>query len=316
MSGELRFDGRVAIVTGAGSNPGLGRAHARLLASRGAKVVVNDLGIGSGARGSAYGDAAAVAAEIVAAGGEAIADRHDVADEAGARAIIQTAIDAWGRVDIVVNNAGSGVRASFEEMSTRDIERLVQVHLMGGVWMCRAAWPHMLQRGYGRIVNTTSGAMFGLPTSTIYGAVKFGLFGMTRGLALEGAPHDIKVNAVSPGAATNALQRYDVEPDFLARYQVQYPPELVSPAVAFLAHESCPVSGGLFDVGGGNVSARLFGATTGHRNAALTIEDVRDNLDAVLDASSFSITTDPRAAIVSRANQVASALVPKPYQPN
>ena len=159
---ELRFDGRVAIVTGAGGqDPSLGRSHATLLAERGAKVVVNDLGVGPDGRGIMRANAQQVADEIRAAGGEAVPDQHSVAEEEGARSVVATALDTWGRLDIVVNNAGVCFMAHFDKISSADIRQIIDVHLMGTLWMCRAAWPHMREAGYGRIVNTTSGAMFG-----------------------------------------------------------------------------------------------------------------------------------------------------------
>ncbi len=201
---ELRFDGRVAIVTGAGSNPGLGRAYSLLLARRGARVLVNDLGVGCDGRGTIRSDAQAVADEIIAAGGEAAADQNSVADEAGARAIVHAALERRGRVDIIVNNAGVCHVSSFEEITPADVRGTIDTHLMGTLWMCRAAWPVMREAGYGRIVNTTSGAMFGEDHLSVYGAAKAGIFGLTRGLALEGVPLGIQVNAIGPGAATRA----------------------------------------------------------------------------------------------------------------
>jgi NAD(P)-dependent dehydrogenase (short-subunit alcohol dehydrogenase family) len=190
LMNELRFDGKVAIVTGAGGSANLGRAHARLLAARGAKVVVNDLGVGPNGRSTHPADARSVAAEIVAVGGEAIADLHSVAEEESAVAIVQAALNEWGRIDILINNAGVGLHARFPEATSRDIRRAIDVHLMGSIWMCRAAWPHMVKAGYGRIVNTVSAAMFGMEATTVYGAAKFGIYGLTRGLAAEGLASD------------------------------------------------------------------------------------------------------------------------------
>jgi NAD(P)-dependent dehydrogenase (short-subunit alcohol dehydrogenase family) len=279
--------------------------------------VVNDLGVGPDGRRVLRADAEAVVAEIVEAGGEAIADLHSVADENSAKAVVQTALDAWGRIDILVNNAGIGVVADFSEISSNDIQRVVGVHLMGGIWMCRAVWPHMCAAGYGRIVNTTSGGMFGMQGLSIYGAAKFGMFGLTRGLALEGAAHNIKVNALSPGAATNSFQHFYtiLDPAILTGYNEHFPPELVSPVIAYLAHESCEITGGLLHVGGGDVSARLIGATAGIKNAKLTIEDVRDNLSTIFDETTMTVVTDPRNPAETGSNPVASLLVAKPYQP-
>ena len=313
----MRFDGQVAVVTGAGGNPGLGRAHAMLLASRGAKVVVNDLGVGPDGSGAIPAHADAVVAEITAAGGEAVADLHSVADEAGARAVIQTAIDAWGRVDILVNNAGIGVVSDFDEIEPSHLEQVVAVHLMGHIWMSRAAWPHMRAAEYGRIVNTTSGAMWGMAGLSIYAAAKFGIYGLTRGLALEGSHHGIRVNAVSPGGHTNSFDRFYAlkDPGFLAAFAEAQPAELVSPMVAYLSHESCELTGGLFDSSAGTIQARVFGTTPGFSSRDLTIEDVRDHLDELLDVDRLVIATDPRDAAETGNDEIVNILEARPYQP-
>jgi len=317
--GELRFDGQVAIVTGAGGTFNLGRSHAHLLASRGAKVVVNDLGVGPGNQGTEPANAEAVAAEIVAAGGEAIADLHSVAEEDSAQAIIDAAMNKWGRVDILVNNAGFGVRAGFDEVSSHDIHRLVGVHLMGAIWMCRAAWPHMKRQGYGRIVNTTSGGMMGMAGMSIYGAAKFGIYGLTRGLATEGAEIGIKANALSPGAATNSFGHSFTFADdkVMEAFVERFPAKLVSAAVAYLAHETCAVSGTMFNAGGGEVSARLVMATTGINMPELTVEDVAANIDTIIDDTAMALVTDPRLPGEGGGHSpVTQLMVPREYRPS
>ncbi len=313
---DLRYDGRVAIVTGAGGKPGLGRSHAMLLAERGAKVVVNDLGVGPDGAGTIPANAERTAAEIRDAGGEAVADLHSVAEEESAKAVVQTALDTWGRVDILVNNAGVGVVAGFEEITTDDLEILVNVHLKGDLWMCRAVWPHMLAAGYGRIVNTTSGGMYGTAGLVVYGAVKFGIYGLTRGLAVEGVEHNIKVNAMSPGAYTNSLDPFFELESAEAReaFIGAIPAELVSPAVAYLAHESCAVTGGLFDVGGGAMSSTFLTASAGIFKPDLTIEDVRDNIDSIVDRSQERLLTDLKDPL-GTINEATKMLIRKPYVP-
>lgn len=313
---RLTFEGRVAIVTGAGGSSGLGRAHARLLAERGARVVVNDVGVSRDGITGIPADAEAVAAEIVAAGGEAIADLNSVADESGAQAVVRTALDAWGRVDILINNATIGARAKFEEITSADIERIIGVNLMGSIWMCRAVWPHMLEARYGRIVNTTSGGMMGMPYVTAYGAAKFGMFGLTRGLATEGAEYNIKVNAVSPGAATNSVGRFlsFSDPEMLDAYRKQLPAELVSPVFGYLSHEACAVSGNLLQAGGGAVSARLVGATAGIHRPQLSIEDVRDHIAQIFDANTMSSVMDPYCPYDPASDQVAKSMIAVPYR--
>jgi NAD(P)-dependent dehydrogenase (short-subunit alcohol dehydrogenase family) len=312
----MDFDGRVAVVTGAGGNPGLGRAHAMLLASRGARVVVNDLGVGPDGRSVVPADANQVVAEITAAGGEAVADLHSVADEAEAKKVVETALDTWGRIDILVNNAGIGVVSDFDEIESGHLEKVIGVHLMGSIWMCRAVWPHMRRAGYGRIVNTTSGGMWGLRGLTVYGTAKFGVYGLTRGLALEGGGLGIRVNAISPGGVSNSFHHFYTinDPNILGAFLETQPAELVSPVVAYLAHEECEVTGGLFDVTAGSVVARLFGSTAGYSNRNLTIEDVRDNLDQILDAGTLVVATDPRDATQTGNNELAELIEAKPYQ--
>ncbi|PEQ13831.1 hypothetical protein B2G71_05850 [Novosphingobium sp. PC22D] len=284
---ELRFDGRVAVVTGAGGNPSLGRAHALLLARRGARVVVNDIGVDPEMRH--YPDRAsaeAVAEEIRAAGGEAVASTASVASAEGAEAIVACALDAFGRIDVLVNNAGISIGAPIDTISPRDIERHIQVNLMGSIWCARAAWPHMKRAGYGRIVNTTSAAMTGFAEQAAYAASKGGVWSMTRALAAEGLAHGIKVNAVSPGGYTRlVVSTLEADSPLLAHSRENLPPELSSPAVAFLAHESCPVSGECIDAVGGAVQRCFVARTPGFTERELTPETIARRWDEVMDES-------------------------------
>jgi NAD(P)-dependent dehydrogenase (short-subunit alcohol dehydrogenase family) len=271
---ELRFDGRVAVITGAGGNPSLGRAHALLLAARGAKVVVNDIGQLPAALGyPGVGSAEAVAEEIRALGGEAVADTHSVESEEGAAAIVQTALDAFGGVDILINNAGVCRVVGFEEMTPQDFRQSIEINLMGTVATCRAAWPHMKARGYGRIVNISSGSMAGFAWQTAYAAAKAGVFSFTRALAAEGDGLGIKANIVIPGALTRMVLAAQAETSpWISHAREHMPPEAVSPTVAFLAHESCPMTGECLESMGGHVSRMYLARTPGFTEHGLTLE--------------------------------------------
>ena len=284
---EMRFDGEVAIITGAGGpDPNLGRSFAMLLAARGAKVVVNDLGVGADGRGGLYkASAAAVTKEIQSAGGEAVADTHDVGDPAAAKAIVQTAIDRWGRIDILVNNAGSTAPGLFEDIGDADVQRVVNAHLMGNIWMCRAVWPHMKRAHYGRIVNITSEAVFGFPYLAVYSAAKAGIFGLSRNLALEGAKFNINVNAVGPRATTLKHLLFLEDKALKSDGRPDRKPDQVAPLVAYLAHRDCAISGKFMNALGGHIFETIFRNTRGHVDRAPTIEAVRDNFAAAIDSS-------------------------------
>lgn len=302
--GTLRFDDRVVVITGAGGQaPSLGRTHAHFFAERGAKVVVNDLGVGPDGRGTIRANAEVVAEEIRALGGDAIADTHSVAEEASARDVISTALEAWGRVDILVNNANVAHLASFDEFSGADIQVQIDVHLMGTIWMCRAAWPHMKRAGYGRIVNIASNGVWGGHHVSIYGAAKGGIFALSNNLSAEGQALGITVNTLAVGAATKAFALHVEDDEFLHSLQDSMPTELVSPAVGYLAHEECPVTGKFFMAAGGMMAEFVSLTTTGFRSPSLTIEDVRDNFAAVRDRSGAYEIPPPSAG----------AYVPKPY---
>lgn len=281
---QLRFDGRTAIVTGAGGNPSLGRAHALLLGARGANVVVNDIGRDPEARHyPGVASAEAVAEEIRAAGGTAVASQDSVTSPEGAEAIVHTALDAFGRVDILVNNAGISIGAPIDGISARDIERHIEVNLMGAIWCSRAAWPHMKTQGYGRIVNITSSSMTGFANQAAYAASKGGVWSLTRALAAEGGGLGIKVNAVSPGGYTRLVISTLLEDSpLLAHARENLAPELSSPAVAFLAHESCPVTGECIDSVGGAVQRCFIARTKGFTELHHTIETIAERWDEVM----------------------------------
>ena len=289
---ELRFDGRVAIVTGAGGNPSMGRAHALLLASRGAKLVVNDIGKVKevpGYAGTASADA--VVAEIRAAGGEAVSDTNDISSEAGANALIRTAIDAFGGVDILVNNAAICMLVPLDEMTSRDYQRHIDVNLMGAVWTSRAAWPHMKAKGYGRIVNIGSGGFAGTAYLSAYGASKGGLFSLTRTLAAEGKGVGIKANTVHPHAFTRMLEaQHHGSSSLFKEATANQQPELVSPLVAFLAHEDCPVSGETINSGSGRVWRTYVSETPGFTDRSHSVETIAERWDEVMDTEGSKIS--------------------------
>jgi NAD(P)-dependent dehydrogenase (short-subunit alcohol dehydrogenase family) len=289
---ELRFDGRVAIVTGAGGNPSMGRAHALLLASRGARVVVNDIGKVREVPGYAgMASADAVVAEIRAAGGEAVANTNDISSEAGANALIATAIDSFGQLDILVNNAAICMLVPLDEMTSRDYQRHIDVNLMGAVWTSRAAWPHMKAKGYGRIVNIGSGGFAGTAYLSAYGASKGGLFSLTRTLAAEGKDIGIKANTVHPHAFTRMLEAQHHESSSLFKEATaNQQPELVSPLVAFLAHEDCPVNGECINSGSGRVWRTYVSETPGFADRSHTAETIAARWDEVMDVSGSKIT--------------------------
>jgi NAD(P)-dependent dehydrogenase (short-subunit alcohol dehydrogenase family) len=279
---ELGYDGKVVIITGAGG--GLGRQHALLMASRGALVVINDLGGAVDGSGSDKGAAERVVDEIKALGGEAAADTNSVATPEGGKAIVQTAVDAFGKVDVVINNAGILRDKAFGNMEPELLDPVIDVHLKGAFNVTRAAWAIMKEQGYGRIVSTSSAAgIFGNFGQTNYGAAKMGLVGFTRVLAVEGAKYNIKANAIAPLALTRMTE------NLMGGLGDKLDPGLVSPLVAFLAHEDCPVSGQTFSVGGGRVAHVFIGETQGYHNPNLSMEDVRDNWGTITDQSGYAV---------------------------
>ena len=279
---ELGYDGKVAIITGAGG--GLGRQHALLLASRGALIVVNDLGGSVDGTGENASAAQKVVDEIKAAGGEAVANHSSVATPEGGQEIVQTAIDTYGRVDIVINNAGILRDKAFHNMEPDLMNPVFDVHLKGAFHVTQPAWVRMREQGYGRIISTSSAAgIFGNFGQTNYGAAKMGLVGFTRVLAVEGAKYNIKANAIAPLALTRMTE------DLMGSLADKLDPGQVSPIVGWLAHEDCPVSGQIFSVGGGRVANVFIGETQGYTKPGHTLEDVRDNWDSIMSQKDYFV---------------------------
>jgi NAD(P)-dependent dehydrogenase (short-subunit alcohol dehydrogenase family) len=287
MDEELRFDGRVAIVTGAGR--GLGRAHAQLLASRGCSVVVNDVGGGvDGASGASEDCAGAVVEEIAAAGGHAVADDHSVSTESDAAALVARALDAFGRIDIVINNAGILRDRTFHRLEAADLDDVLAVHLRGTFLVTQAAWEHMREQRYGRIVNTTSSAgLLGNFGQANYAAAKMGIVGLTRVLAKEGERHGIAANAIAPAARTRMTE------DLLGKLADHLDPTTVAPVAAWLAHEACTMNGAVLSAFGGRVARFFVGLTQGYYQPDLTIEDVHANVSAIDDVEGFLVPDAP-----------------------
>jgi NAD(P)-dependent dehydrogenase (short-subunit alcohol dehydrogenase family) len=279
---DLGFDGKVAIITGAGG--GLGRSHALELAKRGALVVVNDLGGSVDGTGGSETAAQKVVDEIKAAGGEAVPNYDSVATPEGGANIVKTAVDAFGRIDIIINNAGILRDASFKNMTPDQLNPVLDVHLRGAFYVTQPAWSIMRDQGYGRIVNTSSGAgVFGNFGQTNYGAAKMGLIGFTRVLAVEGAKNNIKANAIAPVAKTRMTE------ELLGPVADKLGPEYVTPVVTYLAHESCPVTGEVYSVGGGRVARVFIGVTPGIVDHELTPESVRDHFDEIRDEKDYAV---------------------------
>lgn len=269
---ELRFDGRVAAVTGGGT--GIGAAHVRLLAARGAAVVVNDLDA----------DAAdAVVAEVAAHGGIAVSAVADIATEAGARAVVDAAVAGFGRIDVVVNNAGVLRSAPFVELTVEAWDRIVAVNLRGTFLVTHAAWPHLIEQGYGRIVSTTSNSgLLGVAGSSAYASAKAAIWGLTRSLSLEGRELGIHVNAIAPMAYTAMSAASKIAPKAWQTgegdaWSRRLDVDQVSPVVAWLAHESCVLNGQVLSAVGGRVARFALRVTDGFDAEALTPEMVRDH---------------------------------------
>ncbi len=285
---SITFDDQVAIVTGAGG--GLGRCHALELARRGARVVVNDLGSTVDGTGASTSAAQAVVDEITAAGGIAVANADSVSTEAGGQAIVAAAIEAFGRVDILINNAGILRDAAFKNMTAEQVDAVIAVHLTGAFNVTRAVWPHMREQNYGRIVQTTSGTgLFGNFGQTNYGAAKMGLVGMMHVLSIEGARNGITVNAIAPIARTRMTE------DIMGEAGKAMDPELVTPVVIYLAHRSCDRTAHIYSVGAGKVSRVFIGQTAGIEDSGLTPEIVAKSIDEIDDVASFTVRGGPAA---------------------
>jgi NAD(P)-dependent dehydrogenase (short-subunit alcohol dehydrogenase family) len=251
---------------------------------------VNDLGgsmHGTGADGQV---AASVAEEIVTGGGSAIADNNDVATAEGAQVLIDAAVREFGRLDILVNNAGIIRWAGLPEADSDNLAKHLAVHTVGSFNTTRAAWPHMVEQGYGRVVMTTSTGIFGLPQNLSYATAKGALIGMARSLATAGEAHGIKINLIAPAAFTRMAGQTTAE----AEPPPEMSPDLVAPMVAFLAHETCPVSGEIYAAGAGRFARIFIASTQGyvHPAARPTVEDIAGNWQTINDETGYSVPTD------------------------
>jgi len=293
---QLRFDGKSVIVTGGGR--GFGRCHAMLLASRGARVVVADYGVNLDGSGSSPEPAEMVAKEIAAEGGEAVACFANVADDKGAVAIVEAALDNFGRLDVVVNNAGIFAGDWFENVELAQFRRMVDYHYLGTVNVCKAAWPHLMATDNACIVNTSSEAVIGhIPKNPDYAGAKGAVFAFTKALANNGRRHDVRVNAVAPRGNTR-MSGPDIlawtfdqpEENFQNEFFEKMRPEYVSPAVAFLAHESCPLTGEVIVCGGLQAMRLALIETTGLTfEDDITPEDLAANLDKLMDTTDAQV---------------------------
>lgn len=272
----ISFEGQVAIITGAGG--GLGKCHALELAKRGAKVVVNDLGGAMDGTGGSSSAADAVCEEIIAAGGEAISNGGSVSDLAGAQSMVDDAIKKWGRIDVLINNAGILRDKSFNKMTMQDFQTVIDVHLMGSTYVTKAAWPHMVEKAYGRIVMTTSpSGLFGNFGQTNYGAAKLGLVGLMNTLKLEGKKYNIHTNAVAPVAATRMTENLIPEEALkLLR------PEQVTQPVVFLCSEQAPTGFTIQSAGGKYSMAAVMENEGVDLGPDASVEDIAANIENIL----------------------------------
>jgi NAD(P)-dependent dehydrogenase (short-subunit alcohol dehydrogenase family) len=284
---RLRFDSRVAVITGAAR--GLGREYATLLADLGAKVVVNDLGTSLTGDVDGTSPAEQAAAELCASGAEAIPNGSDVGDPKQAHALIDEALAAFGRIDILVTNAGIVSRGPFATTSAATFDAHLRVHLHGTFNTCRAVWPTMLKQRYGRIVTVVSAALFGVDNLASYASAKGGILGLTKSMAYEGAADGIRVNGVAPVAYTRMTAASQIGKIRDAASIPSLSADRVAATVAVLAHEQCPTTGELYAASGTRVSRIFFGETAGYSDQAITPDHLLDHWAQVMDLTSYEI---------------------------
>lgn len=287
---SLKFDGKVVLVTGGGR--GVGRSHALALAGRGAKVVVVDPGVAVDGSGGSAGPAAEVVAEIEAMGGQAVACCESVTDEKGVDAMIAAAVDTFGRLDVVINNAGINGPELFENHTADQFRRMAEVNYIGTALVAHAAWKYFMKHGGGRIINTASEGPLGIhEMMTAYGGAKGGVIGLTLALAAEGSKYGIAVNGFSPRIATRMSSPevmshvYGRPAEAFAKLGEIFPPELATPAMVYLAHESCPLNGAILCCGGGQVLRMSIMQNTGYKSDNLTPEEIAENIGTIVDMS-------------------------------
>ena len=286
---SLRYDGKVALVTGAGR--GMGRTHALLLAERGAKVVVNDLGVDTSGQEPSSEAAEAVVAEIRAGGGETVPDAGSVAEPQGAERMVSRAIEEFGRLDIVVNNAGLSERFGvlWPEEELDDLDRQLTVHTRGCFLVSKAAWPQ-LAANQGRLVNIASNrGLFGGPTGQSYNMAKGGVVGLTRGLAIAGAEQGVRVNAVLPLAMTRMVGSGSKTSLGIKMSEIQPAPEYVSQIVGYLAHERCQVNGEIYTAGMGRYARVFIGVTQGIFDADATVDTIDQRIDDIRAEEAYTV---------------------------